>query len=75
MLDVGPRSVAAPASNREPPSPVEVRAIIATLLVEKHQLLKAKDAAAAEAIGLAIDYWHTVLARTREAGRRSAPPR
>jgi hypothetical protein len=73
MFDVQRKSVAATASNRESPSPVEVRAIIATLLVQRNELVKAKDAAAAEAIGLAIDYWQTVLARKRETGQRSAP--
>jgi hypothetical protein len=55
--------VAAIASTRKPPSAVQVRAIIGALIVEKHRLLKANDPAGAEAIGLAIDYWQTVLSR------------
>lgn len=62
--------MAATPSNRELPSAAEVKAILAALLVEKDQLLKAGDSEAAEAIGLAIDYWHTVLARTPEADRQ-----
>jgi hypothetical protein len=62
--------MAATPSNREPPSGAEVRAILAALLVEKNQLRKASDAEAAEAIGLAIEYWQTVLARTPEADRQ-----
>jgi hypothetical protein len=62
--------MAATPSNREPPSGAEVRAILAALLVEKNQLRKASDAEAAEAIGLAIEYWQTVLARTPEAERQ-----
>jgi hypothetical protein len=62
--------MAATPSNREVPSGAEVRAILAALLVEKNQLRKASDAEAAEAIGLAIEYWQTVLARTPEADRQ-----
>jgi hypothetical protein len=62
--------MAATPSNRELPSGAEVRAILAALLVEKNQLRKASDAEAAEAIGLAIEYWQTVLARTPEADRQ-----
>jgi hypothetical protein len=62
--------MAATPSNRQPPSGAEVRAILAALLVEKNQLRKASDAEAAEAIGLAIEYWQTVLARTPEADRQ-----
>jgi uncharacterized MnhB-related membrane protein len=55
--------VAATVSTRKPSSAAGVRAIIGALIVEKHRLLKANDPAAAEAIGLAIDYWQTVLSR------------
>lgn len=62
--------MAATASNRQPLSAAEVRAILGALIVEKNQLLHDGDRAAAEAIGLAIDYWQRVLARTLEAERQ-----
>lgn len=60
-------SVVASASIRHPVSPAEIQAVLAALIVEKNQLVKANDLAAAEAIGLAIDYWFTRLANQREA--------
>ena len=66
--------MAVSASNSEA-SAAEVRAIVADLLVEKNQYLKAHNTAAAEAIGLAIDYWQKVLAKiTRTDGEHTPLP-
>lgn len=55
--------MAASERRSESPSSAEIREIIATLLVERSSLLKAGEVQEAEAIGLAIDYWKTALAR------------
>ena len=52
--------------NRRQLPPAEVRELIGNLIVEKNQLLHAGDEAAAEALGLAIEYWQKVLAETHE---------
>lgn len=62
-------SVAA-TSTCEPPSAGEVQAVIGALIVEENQLRKANDPGAADAIGLAIEYWRKVLARAVDTDRK-----